>query len=207
MFFQVSFSLSLFQHLIFVQLFFTFICLTRLFFLVLFSLLLFYSTHHCSSRVTFSTPEFSYRSYFHFFLIQDCFLGFIFTFSVHIIHKGLIFTFSTQDCELWFANLCLGQKNHSWKMKYCWQFQHYYPDYDIGLWTFCASVFGGSFGVFAGGFFSDRLVKVSMMIIVMRSMVRRIASHIYFSSNNCNSPFRFLDCPPDSGFSRSARYW
>ena len=40
--------------------------------------------------------------------------------------------------------------------------QHYYPDYDIGLWTFCASVFGGSFGVFAGGFFSDRLVKVML---------------------------------------------
>ena len=45
---------------------------------------------------------------------------------------------------------------------YCWAyntrlfFQHYYPDFDIGLWTFCASVFGGSFGVFAGGFFSDR---------------------------------------------------
>ena len=45
--------------------------------------------------------------------------------------------------------------------------QHYYPDYDIGLWTFCASVFGGSFGVFAGGFFSDRLVKVMMMTVVM----------------------------------------
>ena len=45
---------------------------------------------------------------------------------------------------------------------YCWAyntrlfFQFYYPDFDIGLWTFCASVFGGSFGVFAGGFFSDR---------------------------------------------------
>ena len=45
---------------------------------------------------------------------------------------------------------------------YCWAyntrlfFQSYYPDFDIGLWTFCASVFGGSFGVFAGGFFSDR---------------------------------------------------
>jgi len=49
---------------------------------------------------------------------------------------------------------------------YCWAyntrlfFQFYYPDFDIGLWTFCASVFGGSFGVFAGGFFSDRLVKL-----------------------------------------------
>ena len=143
MFFQVSFSLSLFQHLIFVQLFFTFICLTRLFFLVLFSLLLFYSTHHCSSRVTFSTPEFSYRSYFHFFLIQDCFLGFIFTFSVHIIHKGLIFTFSTQDCELWFANLCLGQKNHSWKMKYCWHVYsenvHMDPKIHI-FWDWCPDV-------------------------------------------------------------------
>jgi len=48
---------------------------------------------------------------------------------------------------------------------YCWAyntrlfFQFYYQDFDIGLWTFCASVFGGSFGVFAGGFFSDRLVK------------------------------------------------
>jgi len=48
---------------------------------------------------------------------------------------------------------------------YCWAyntrnfFQFYYPEFDIGLWTFCASVFGGSFGVFAGGFFSDRLVK------------------------------------------------
>ena len=48
---------------------------------------------------------------------------------------------------------------------YCWAyntrlfFQFYYQDFDIGLWTFCASVFGGSFGVFAGGFFSDRLNK------------------------------------------------
>ena len=48
---------------------------------------------------------------------------------------------------------------------YCWAyntrnfFQFYYPHFDIGTWTFCASVFGGSFGVFAGGFFSDRLVK------------------------------------------------
>ena len=45
---------------------------------------------------------------------------------------------------------------------YCWAyntrlfFQFYYPDFDIGLWTFCASVFGGLFSVFAGGFFSDR---------------------------------------------------
>ena len=51
---------------------------------------------------------------------------------------------------------------------YCWAyntrnfFQHYYPDFDIGTWTFCASVFGGSFGVFAGGFFSDRLVIITI---------------------------------------------
>ena len=50
---------------------------------------------------------------------------------------------------------------------YCWAyntrlfFQFYYPDFDIGLWTFCASVFGGSFGVFAGGFFSDRYLVSS----------------------------------------------
>jgi len=48
---------------------------------------------------------------------------------------------------------------------YCWAyntknfFNTYYPCFNIGLWTFSASVFGGSFGVFAGGFFSDRLVK------------------------------------------------
>jgi len=48
---------------------------------------------------------------------------------------------------------------------YCWAyntknfFNHYYPCFDIGLWTFSASVFGGSFGVFVGGFLSDRLVK------------------------------------------------
>jgi len=39
-------------------------------------------------------------------------------------------------------------------------FQQYYPDFDLGVWILCASVFGGSFGVFAGGFFSDRLVNV-----------------------------------------------
>jgi len=38
-------------------------------------------------------------------------------------------------------------------------FQSYYPDFDIVLWILNASVVGGSFGVFAGGFFSDRLVK------------------------------------------------
>lgn len=39
-------------------------------------------------------------------------------------------------------------------------FQQYFPDFDLGVWILCASVLGGSFGVFAGGFFSDRLVKV-----------------------------------------------
>jgi len=38
-------------------------------------------------------------------------------------------------------------------------FQHYHPDFDITLWILCASVVGGSFGVFAGGFFSDRMVR------------------------------------------------
>ena len=51
---------------------------------------------------------------------------------------------------------------------YCWAyntrnfFQFYYPKFDIGLWTFCASVFGGSFGVFAGGFFSDRFLPLTI---------------------------------------------
>jgi len=39
-------------------------------------------------------------------------------------------------------------------------FQNYYPDFDIVLWILCASVVGGSFGVFFGGFFSDRLVPI-----------------------------------------------
>jgi len=38
-------------------------------------------------------------------------------------------------------------------------FQHYHPHFDITLWILCASVIGGSFGVFAGGFFSDRMVR------------------------------------------------
>ena len=35
----------------------------------------------------------------------------------------------------------------------------YYPDYNPGLWITACSIFGGSFGVFAGGWLSDRLVN------------------------------------------------
>ena len=35
----------------------------------------------------------------------------------------------------------------------------YYPDYNPGLWLTMCSIFGGSFGVFAGGFLSDLAVK------------------------------------------------
>jgi len=38
-------------------------------------------------------------------------------------------------------------------------FQNYHPHFDLGYWILLASVCGGSFGVFAGGFFSDRLVS------------------------------------------------
>jgi len=38
-------------------------------------------------------------------------------------------------------------------------FQNYHPHFDLGYWILLASVGGGSFGVFAGGFFSDRLVS------------------------------------------------
>jgi len=38
-------------------------------------------------------------------------------------------------------------------------FQTYHPDFDLGYWILLASVLGGSFGVFAGGYFSDRLVS------------------------------------------------
>jgi len=38
-------------------------------------------------------------------------------------------------------------------------FQNYHPHFDLGYWILLASVVGGSFGVFAGGFFSDRLVS------------------------------------------------
>ena len=37
-------------------------------------------------------------------------------------------------------------------------FQKYHPDFSLGYWILLASCLGGSFGVFAGGFFSDRLV-------------------------------------------------
>ena len=50
---------------------------------------------------------------------------------------------------------------------YCWAyntrlyFGKYYPDFDdqLGWWIFADSLVGGSFGVFFGGFFSDRIVK------------------------------------------------
>jgi len=38
-------------------------------------------------------------------------------------------------------------------------FQNYHPHFDLGYWILLASVCGGSFGVCAGGFFSDRLVS------------------------------------------------
>ena len=37
-------------------------------------------------------------------------------------------------------------------------FQTYYPKFNLGLWVFACSIIGGSFGVFFGGFASDRLV-------------------------------------------------
>ena len=69
---------------------------------------------------------------------------------------------------------------------YCWAyntrtfFQFYYPKFDIGLWTFCASVFGGSFGVFAGGFFSDRFTPyliLSYLIIIPCRLVNHLGVH------------------------------
>ena len=35
----------------------------------------------------------------------------------------------------------------------------FYPDYNPGLWLTACSIFGGSFGVFVGGWVSDQLVK------------------------------------------------
>jgi len=68
--------------------------------------------------------------------------------------------FSPSMLVLLLAAIMRHTAGYSWAFNTRLFFQFYYPDYDIGLWTFCASVFGGSFGVFAGGFFSDRLVKV-----------------------------------------------
>ena len=47
---------------------------------------------------------------------------------------------------------------YSWAYNTRLYFQTYHPDFDIGYWILLASCVGGSFGVFAGGFFSDRLV-------------------------------------------------
>ena len=47
---------------------------------------------------------------------------------------------------------------------YCWAyntrtyFQTYYPTFDLGLWIFSCSIGGGSFGVFFGGYLSDKVV-------------------------------------------------
>ena len=37
-------------------------------------------------------------------------------------------------------------------------FLKYYPDFDISYWILACSIGGGSFGVFFGGFLSDRVV-------------------------------------------------
>ena len=47
---------------------------------------------------------------------------------------------------------------YAWAYNTRLYFQSYHPDFDIGYWILTASCVGGSFGVFAGGFFSDRLV-------------------------------------------------
>ena len=47
---------------------------------------------------------------------------------------------------------------YAWAYNTRLYFQNYHPDFDIGYWILTASCVGGSFGVFAGGFFSDRLV-------------------------------------------------
>ena len=47
---------------------------------------------------------------------------------------------------------------------YAWSYNtqnylnEYYMDYNPGIWLTVCSIFGGSFGVFAGGWISDRLV-------------------------------------------------
>ena len=47
---------------------------------------------------------------------------------------------------------------------YAWSYNtqnylnEYYMDYNPGIWLTMCSIFGGSFGVFAGGWISDRLV-------------------------------------------------
>ena len=48
---------------------------------------------------------------------------------------------------------------------YAWSYNtqnylnEYYKDYNPGLWLAVCSIFGGSFGVFVGGWLSDQLVK------------------------------------------------
>jgi len=48
---------------------------------------------------------------------------------------------------------------YSWAYNTRLYFQSYHPDFELGYWILLASCVGGSFGVFAGGFFSDRLVS------------------------------------------------
>ena len=41
-------------------------------------------------------------------------------------------------------------------------FLKYYPDFDISYWVLTCSLGGGSFGVFFGGFLSDRVVRLNL---------------------------------------------
>ena len=47
---------------------------------------------------------------------------------------------------------------YAWAYNTRLYFQSYHPHFSLGYWILTASCVGGSFGVVAGGFFSDRLV-------------------------------------------------
>eukprot|EP00094_Tigriopus_californicus_P011698 TCALIF_11302-PA protein Name:"Similar to spns2 Protein spinster homolog 2 (Danio rerio)" AED:0.05 eAED:0.05 QI:1/0/0/1/0.5/0.33/3/0/447 len=56
---------------------------------------------------------------------------------------------------------------------YCWAyntrpyFQTYYPNFNLGLWIFACSVGGGSFGVFFGGYFSDKIPPFAFISLIL----------------------------------------
>ena len=67
-------------------------------------------------------------------------------------------------------------------------FLKYYPGFDISYWILACSIGGGSFGVFFGGFLSDRVVSLILnlcnlfqnILIIISFYIRKLMKIIHF---------------------------
>lgn len=76
----------------------------------------------------------------------------------------------------------------TWALNTQLYLEEYYPDYNPGLWLTMCSIFGGSFGVFFGGYLSDMLVKklgLHSRLWVLAGTTVIINIHYIISTQSC----------------------